>query len=160
MRSAAIRGVSPSRALTDCSIVNTLDRSGTQSIPLCNPGQGPAHPVCDDLRISRPNARRRWVWITPGAAVATALWILASLGFRWYASHFGDYQRTYGAIGGVIVALLWLYVQGLAIITGAELNGAVEQAAAERQAPRKALTSAVGDPRPRRVRRSVSSAPP
>ena len=84
------------------------------------------------------------MWITPGAVVATVLWILASLGFRWYASHFGEYQRTYGAIGGVIVALLWLYALGLAIITGAELNGAVEQAAAERHAPRRAITSAAG----------------
>jgi len=107
-----------------------------------------------------PDTRRRWVWITPGAVVATVLWILASLGFKWYASHFGEYQRTYGAIGGVIVALLWLYALGLAIVTGAELNGAVEEAAAERQASRKAITLAAGDPPPRRVRRSLSSGPP
>lgn len=81
-----------------------------------------------------PDVRRRWTWITPGAVVATLVWILASLGFGWYADRFGEYQKTYGAIGGVIVALLWLYASGLAILVGAELNAAVELAAAERQA--------------------------
>jgi membrane protein len=82
-----------------------------------------------------PDVRRRWAWITPGSIAATLLWILASLGFKWYAGHFGEYQKTYGAIGGVIVALLWLYASGLAILIGAELNAAIEHAAAERQAP-------------------------
>jgi membrane protein len=82
-----------------------------------------------------PDVRRRWAWITPGSIAATLLWILASLGFKWYAGHFGEYQQTYGAIGGVIVALLWLYASGLAILIGAELNAAIEHAAAERQAP-------------------------
>ncbi len=86
-----------------------------------------------------PDVRRRWAWITPGSVAATLLWILASLGFKWYASHFGEYQKTYGAIGGVIVALLWLYASGLAILIGAELNAAVERAATERQAPDKAI---------------------
>ena len=82
-----------------------------------------------------PDVRRRWAWFTPGSIAATLLWMLASLGFKWYASHFGEYQKTYGAIGGVIVALLWLYASGLAILIGAELNAAIEHAAAERQAP-------------------------
>jgi membrane protein len=82
-----------------------------------------------------PDAQRRWAWITPGSIAATLLWILASLGFKWYAGHFGEYQKTYGAIGGVIVALLWLYASGLAILIGAELNAAVEHAAAKRPAP-------------------------
>lgn len=86
-----------------------------------------------------PDVRRRWAWITPGAVAATLLWSLASLGFKWYASNFGEYQKTYGAIGGVIVALLWLYASGLAILVGAELNAAIECAAAERQAPDKTI---------------------
>jgi membrane protein len=76
-----------------------------------------------------PDVRRPWVWITPGALVATLMGMLASLGFSWYATHFGQYQKTYGAIGGVIVALLWLYASGLAILVGAELNAAIEQVA-------------------------------
>jgi membrane protein len=74
-----------------------------------------------------PAVRRQWAWVTPGAMAAVLLWVLASLGFKWYASHLGGYQETYGAIGGVIVALLWLYTAGLAILVGAELNAAVEQ---------------------------------
>lgn len=76
-----------------------------------------------------PDVRRPWVWLTPGALVATLMGVLASLGFSWYATHFGEYQKTYGAIGGVIVALLWLYASGLAILVGAELNAAIEQVA-------------------------------
>jgi membrane protein len=73
-----------------------------------------------------PNVRRPWTWITAGAVTATLLWMLASVGFRWYASHFGEYEKTYGAIGGVIVALLWFYASGLVILVGAELNAAIE----------------------------------
>lgn len=82
-----------------------------------------------------PDARRPWAWITPGSIVATVLWMLASLALRWYASHFGEYQKTYGAIGGVIVALLWLYASGLAILVGAELNATIERVADERRMP-------------------------
>ncbi len=73
-----------------------------------------------------PDLRRRGSWITPGSVVATLLWVVASLGFKWYAGHFGEYQKTYGAIGGVIAALLWLYASGLAILIGAEFNAAIE----------------------------------
>lgn len=82
-----------------------------------------------------PDARRRWVWLTPGSIAATLLLMLASLGFKWYAGHFGEYQKTYGVIGGVIVALLWLYASGLAILIGAELNAAIEHVPSDRQAP-------------------------
>jgi len=77
-----------------------------------------------------PDVPHQWVWITPGSLTATTLGLLLSLGFRWYAGHFGDYQKTYGTIGGVIVALLWLYGSGLAILIGAELNATIEHASA------------------------------
>ena len=93
-----------------------------------------------------PDVRRRWAWLTPGSVVATLLWMLASLGFRWYAGHFGEYQKTYGAIGGVIVALLWLYASGLAILIGAELNAAIEHAAAGRHAPGNTIARALAGP--------------
>jgi membrane protein len=82
-----------------------------------------------------PDLRRPWSWLTPGAVAATLLWMLASVGFRWYASHFGEYEKTYGAIGGVIVALLWFYASGLAILVGAELNAAIEHPQAPRPPP-------------------------
>lgn len=74
-----------------------------------------------------PNRRVRWAWITPGSLVATALWIASSFGFKFYVANLGNYNATYGAIGAVVVLLLWFYVSGLAILVGAELNGVLEQ---------------------------------
>jgi len=75
-----------------------------------------------------PNRRGRWVWITPGSVLATALWIVGSVAFRVYVTNFGDYTATYGAIGGAIVTMLWFYVSSIAILIGAELNGVIEDA--------------------------------
>jgi membrane protein len=75
-----------------------------------------------------PNRSARWAWITPGALVATALWIGSSFGFKFYLTNFADYTATYGTLGGVIVTMLWFYVSGLAVLTGAELNGVIEAA--------------------------------
>ncbi len=82
-----------------------------------------------------PDADRPWMWITPGSIAATVLWMLGSLGFRWYAGHFGEYQKTFGTIGGVIVTLLWFYLSGLAILIGAQLNATIEHAAADGRSP-------------------------
>src|SRR5262249_11338295 len=73
-----------------------------------------------------PDAEQIWVWITPGSLVATCLWLLGSLGFRLYAVNFGHYEATYGAIGGVILLLLWFYLSGLAIVIGADMNAESE----------------------------------
>jgi membrane protein len=75
-----------------------------------------------------PDAEQDWVWITPGAALATVLWLLISLGFRLYLQYAGDYNATYGTIGGVIILLLWLYFSGFAILVGAEMNAEIEHA--------------------------------
>jgi membrane protein len=68
-----------------------------------------------------------WVWITPGSVTAATLWLLGSGAFRMYVSHFAGYQKTYGAIGGVMVALLWFYVTSLAILIGAQLDATIER---------------------------------
>jgi membrane protein len=82
-----------------------------------------------------PNRPARWAWITPGSVLATALWMASSFGFKFYVTSIGDYAATYGAIAGTIVAMMWFYVSGLAILVGAELNGVIENARrAERQA--------------------------
>lgn len=75
-----------------------------------------------------PDAEQDWVWITPGAVVGTVLWLAVSLLFRVYVVNFTDYEGSYGAVGGVIVVMLWFYVSGLAILTGAELNAEIEHA--------------------------------
>jgi membrane protein len=79
-----------------------------------------------------PNLKRDWAWLTPGSVLATALWIASSFAFKLYVANFADFNATHGAIGGVIVILLWFYVSSLAILVGAELNGVIEQSPRER----------------------------
>jgi membrane protein len=76
-----------------------------------------------------PNRRSpSWKWITPGGIVATVVWIIVSLGFSFYVSNFGgSYATTYGALVGVVILLLWLFLTSLALFFGAELNGALER---------------------------------
>lgn len=67
-------------------------------------------------------APRRLVDHVPGAILAAALWVVASMGFSFYVSYFGSYDKTYGSLGAVIVLLVWIYVSGLALLLGALLN--------------------------------------
>jgi membrane protein len=82
-----------------------------------------------------PDADQDWVWITPGAVAATSLWLLVSLLFKLYVANFTDYEGSYGTVGGVIVVLLWFYVSGIALLTGAELNSEIEHASPYGKAP-------------------------
>ena len=75
-----------------------------------------------------PDAEQEWIWITPGSILATMLWLLTSLAFRFYVTHFTSYNATYGAIGGAIVLMLWFYVSALAVLVGAEMNAEIEHA--------------------------------
>lgn len=80
------------------------------------------------LNYYAPDAEQDWVWITPGAVLATALWLLASLAFRFYLTRFADYNETYGSLGGAIVLMLWFYLSSLAILMGSEMNAEIEHA--------------------------------
>jgi membrane protein len=82
-----------------------------------------------------PDADQDWVWITPGAAAATILWLVISVLFKIYIANFTDYEAAYGTVGGVIVVLLWFYVSGIAILSGAELNAEIEHASPYGKAP-------------------------
>ena len=73
----------------------------------------------------RPDAK--WAWITPGSVLATIVWVIATVGFGFYVSNFGNYNATYGALGAVIVFLTWLYLTAYIILLGAELNAVLEQ---------------------------------
>jgi membrane protein len=75
-----------------------------------------------------PDVEQDFVWLTPGSVTATLLWLAASLGFRLYVVNFGAYNQTYGAIGAVMVLLVWLYLSALAVIVGGELNAEIEHA--------------------------------
>ena len=75
-----------------------------------------------------PDAEQDWVWITPGALIGTLLWVVVSVAFKFYVANFGNYNETYGAVGGVIILLLWFYLSGLAVLVGAEMNAEIEHA--------------------------------
>jgi membrane protein len=69
-----------------------------------------------------PNLRQHKRQILVGAVVAALLWVVMTLGFRFYVANFGSYNKTYGTIGGVIVLLTWMYLTMLVILVGGELN--------------------------------------
>lgn len=82
-----------------------------------------------------PDADQDWAWITPGAVLATVLWLVISLLFKLYIANFTDYEGSYGTVGGVIVLLLWFYVSSIAILAGAEFNAEIEHASPYGKAP-------------------------
>jgi membrane protein len=82
-----------------------------------------------------PDADQSWVWITPGSFVAAVMWVIGSLLFRFYTMNVSNYTAAYGAIGGVIVLLLWFYMTGLVIVIGAEMNAEIEHASPWAKAP-------------------------
>lgn len=83
-----------------------------------------------------PDVRdQSWVWITPGAVLGVTLWLLVSFSFRVYLHFFDSYSKTYGALGAVIVLMLWLYLTGAAILIGGEVNSEIEHAAAKAGQP-------------------------
>lgn len=69
----------------------------------------------------------RWRWISPGAVVATVAWLAGSAAFSIYVSSFGSYNETYGALGAVVVLLLWLWLSALVMLLGGELDAALER---------------------------------
>lgn len=86
-------------------------------------------------RFAPDRADAEWRWLSVGSALATIVWLIATLGFGFYASRFGDYNATYGSLGAVVVLLLWLYVSAYAILLGGLVN-----AEAERQTARDTTT--------------------
>jgi len=78
---------------------------------------------------------QKWIWVTPGAVLGVTIWLLVSFSFRVYLHFFDSYSKTYGALGAVIVLMLWLYLTGAAILIGGEVNAEIEHAAAKAGAP-------------------------
>jgi membrane protein len=80
------------------------------------------------LYWAAPNVRQRgFRWITPGGVLAVLGWVIASAAFAFYVANFGSYNKTYGALAGPIVFLVWLWVSNVVILLGAEFNAELER---------------------------------
>ncbi len=78
-----------------------------------------------------PNVEQKFKFITAGSVVGVVVLVVASLAFAWYTRSFGNYDATYGSVGAVIVLMMWLYIAGLAILFGSEINALIEHHAAD-----------------------------
>lgn len=74
-----------------------------------------------------PKTKQRWALLSPGAVFAVVFWLTISYGLRLYVSRFTDYSATYGALGGVMVLMIWLYLMGVAILVGGVVNSAYRE---------------------------------
>jgi len=100
-------------------------------------------------RLAPDRNAPKFAWTSPGALTATVLWMLGSVGFSLYVNNFGSYNKTYGALAGVIVFLLWLYLTSYIILLGAEIN-----AESEKQTE---VDTTVGEPLPMGQRHAVAA---
>lgn len=89
----------------------------------------------------------RWTWVTWGSGLAALIWLLASGGFAIYAAQFGDFEESYGALSGIVVLMLWLFLTAFAILVGGEINSEMEH--------QTAVDTTTGDPEPMGDRQAV-----
>ncbi len=92
-----------------------------------------------------PNNWQVWRWVTPGAILAVVLWILLSLGFKYYVDRFINYNVVYGPLTGVIILMMWLYMGGLTLLLGGELNAALDGHSASPR-PSSGVDASLDDP--------------
>ena len=111
------------------------------------------------FRFGPDHRQPRWIWLSPGSAGATLLWLAGTAGFGFYVSNFGNYGATYGSLSAVIVTLTWLWLTAYVFLLGAELNAELERqvegeaadaepAPAEPVAPRAAPAPEAARPAP------------
>ncbi len=100
-------------------------------------------------RLAPDRDAPKFAWTSPGAFTATLLWVLGSIGFSLYVNNFGSYNKTYGALAGVIVFLLWLYLTSYIVLLGAEINAESEK--------QTAVDTTVGEPQPMGQRHAVAA---
>ncbi len=69
----------------------------------------------------------KWVWVSPGAIISIALWLLLSYSFSLYLEYFNTYAKTYGSLGAMIILMLWLYLTALVILIGGAINAVLQE---------------------------------
>ena len=80
------------------------------------------------LYWASPNVKQPgFRWLSPGGILAVVVWVIASAAFAFYVANFGSYNKTYGALGGVIIFLVWLWLSNIAVLLGAEFNAELER---------------------------------
>ena len=98
--------------------------------------------LLDDLA---PDAKLPFKWITPGGFVATVLLFVSDAAFSYYVANLGNYGQVYGQLGTVVVFMLWLYVTGLMVLLGLEINAVLARTAEERKGIELVRTKQSGD---------------
>ena len=93
-----------------------------------------------------PNIDAPFQFITPGAIIAVIVWLLASGGFAIYATNFGNYDATYGSLGGIVIALFYFYISAAVLLLGAEINAEVQYAKMGHPEPEEGGEAAKRDP--------------
>jgi membrane protein len=118
------------------SLANAIGNAigvGSSAVTVWNVAKWPVIAVLalgmiDILYYAAPNVRQpKLRWITPGGVLALGLWALASVGFAFYVSNFGSYNKTYGTLGGIVVLLVWLWITNLALLLGLEFDAELER---------------------------------
>jgi membrane protein len=100
------------------------------------------------LYWAAPNVKHPgFKWISPGGVLAVVGWLIASAAFAFYVANFGSYNKTYGALGGVVVFLVWLWISNIVILLGAEFNAELERGRAIEQGMRPEDKEPFAEPR-------------
>jgi membrane protein len=68
----------------------------------------------------------RWQWLSVGSAAAAIGWLITSVLFSWYISHFGAYNATYGSLGAAVGMMMWMWISAIVVLLGGELNAEIE----------------------------------
>jgi membrane protein len=111
------------------------------------------------LYWAAPNVKQPgFRWVSPGGILAVVGWLIASAAFAFYVASFGSYNKTYGALGGVIVFLVWLWISNIMILLGAEFNAELERGRAIEGGMRPEDKEPFAEPRDTRKMESEQSA--
>ena len=111
------------------------------------------------LYWAAPNVKQPgFRWLSPGGILAVVGWLIASAGFAFYVSSFGSYNKTYGALGGVVVFLVWLWISNIMVLLGAEFNAELERGRAIEEGMRPSDKEPFAEPRDTRKMESGQSA--